>query len=595
MVLPRMLLLPTCLAEIVYGWTTKGYTCIQGYEALCELFPIEEKFRSIKDWLLAASQAGTGDDSQLRLPVVATDEAEEQFQTWCEEVITQRQGSPTASTPTTPAQPALPTGVDPSTSATMAFLAQMQQQSQQNTMMLVQQLGQMQSQNTVQTAAMLNQVQHGLGGAATATAKGAGTVTHSKDGWARIFSLCNVNKKDDLAAWWYLTAGKKKDDIEDFWIQGKRAMEVWAQQEGLVLHKAYEPEPDVLKAWFNADFRPRTDYYSEAHKGLTPYAGMPLSRIEKQRRQTAKKAEEASAHNRTLSEAAQIETEKWEPPSPPADYDTLVKTLTVFTGIVWLLFGYKADLYLKLRRLLKTLMSEDAEQNAQRYFGVRARQIFWLVIVDAKRYCRQALTADQMHAGHPFPESSLHLYDIQVQNAAEINIMEFPEKWKAMPQLALQPHKEPSAGMWPYLAAPTAGAGLPPLWQGQYQGGQQPNQQGWGKQPVDADSQYQGELPPDLIDALRRVSLVDSKAKLLHFIRAAGVEPKDLPKIRGEKTCFNHLMGKCRTKTCINKHFFAPLQFQELEKWTQIMVKGAEKICADGKLPNLKKRKKQTE
>eukprot|EP00985_Skeletonema_marinoi_P025983 scaffold19640_cov250-Skeletonema_marinoi.AAC.1 len=84
-ILPRILLVPTCLAEIVYGWITKGYTCIQGYVELCELFPPEEKFKSIKDWLLAASQEGTGEDSQLRLPVAATDEAEEQFQEWCEE------------------------------------------------------------------------------------------------------------------------------------------------------------------------------------------------------------------------------------------------------------------------------------------------------------------------------------------------------------------------------------------------------------------------------------------------------------------------------------------------------------------------------
>jgi len=42
---------------------------------------------------------------------------------------------------------------------------------------------------------------------------------------------------------------------------------------------------------------------------------------------------------------------------------------------------------------------------------------------------------------------------------------------------------------------------------------------------------------------------------------------------------------------CTNKHFIAPPQFKELAEWSQIMVTGANKICADGKLPNLQKRK----
>ena len=81
-------------------------------------------------------------------------------------------------------------------------------------------------------------------------------------------------------------------------------------------------------------------------------------------------------------------------------------------------------------------------------------------------------------------------------------------------------------------------------------------------QPGEQDSRYQGKLPPEVLDALTRVNLVDNKAKLMHFVKAAGKEPKDLPKIRNEKACFHHLMGNCRALGCTNKHFIAPSPIQ---------------------------------
>ena len=132
----------------------------------------------------------------------------------------------------------------------------------------------------------------------------------------------------------------------------------------------------------------------------------------------------------------------------------MLKTLVAFTGVVWLLFGNKSDLYRKLRQLLTTLMSEDAEANSQKYYGVRARQIFWLVIVDAKMYCKQALTASQFNANNPFPESKLQKYDTLIENAAALELREFPEKWKTDPLLGLERHQEPSPGSWPAASAP---------------------------------------------------------------------------------------------------------------------------------------------
>ena len=101
-------------------------------------------------------------------------------------------------------------------------------------------------------------------------------------------------------------------------------------------------------------------------------------------------------HTRTRAEALQIETEKGEPPSPPADYYTLLHTLVAFTGIVWMLLGEKADLYQKLLGLVDILWLGSIEPDIPKFDGVLSRQIFWMVIVDVKRYCSGALTVQML-------------------------------------------------------------------------------------------------------------------------------------------------------------------------------------------------------
>ena len=571
----RTCIVPRSLVAEAYEWTTKGLDCLKCFEDLCDKFPEEDKFAKEKEWLLAASQGTPNAGSTLSVTISAADQEESQFEKWCQDTLTLKKVLPMAQAPaaqtatasTTPIAPP-PPGVDPNT----AWLINMQQTNQQAMLNFMQQ---QQQQNIRFQAATLQQMQQGGGGGvggvlSSHATPGKGPIK-SWDTYAAIMSLCNVTSMPDLPFWWREVRDARKEEIRDKWHDAQKWILEWALRHGLPIHQSFEPEDDVIWAFITGNFRGSSDHAKNATKQLSPYNGMPVSTDELERRQIKKDARDASARNRSYAEAVHIETEKGGLPSPPGDYDSVLKTIVAFTGIVALLFGESCDLYTKLMGLVTRLKGKEVEQNALRYLGVKSRQIFWLVLVDAKRYCNQAHTAREFKTGARFPESMLHHYYIAIENAAEIEVMGFPEKWKAaapyFPPIQSPASTQVMHQSW-WNVPPGPLGQVPPVYPPSL-----PSQPGGGiQQPevvVSGRSRTNtANSPARVVQACERVNELFPKARFVHFVAAAGKKMTDLPKIRGKPTCYNYLLGQCKKPGCGFEHYeIGQLQASEYEEW----------------------------
>jgi hypothetical protein len=490
-------------------------------------------------------------------------------------------------------------------------------------MIMQQQFVHQHQQTSQQTALLANQIQH-QGMAATGgieqqkshTSKGANS-KRSEEVYAALCSLAGVTHAADLPIWWPATDGKTKADIKHVWKTFKEEIREWATSKGLPIQHGYEPTEDVLWSWMCGELNGSNDYYAAAAEELTPYAGMVVSREELKKRKINKAATEASMHTRTRAEALQIETEKGEPPSPPADYYTLLHTLVAFTGIVWMLLGEKADLYQKLLGLVDILRLGSIEPDIPKFDGVLSRQIFWMVIVDVKRYCSGALTVQMLRSKQPpFPTSGIHNFIPYIREVQRFEVQSFPEKWKKE-----APASNVQASLWqapsyppPHAVNPPAPVGpgtnlmgsgewfqqllmmngLPPMLQ------QQPMQfQGWspGGQTFgngDDNNPNVGKMPPRVTSAIKKVHEKFKRAGLSHLVTAAGKTISDLPTIKGHSPCYSWLMGKCTRNPCTFRHCnISDMSPAGVQEWTDIMEAGAAQILSKNALPQPQRKRKR--
>lgn len=101
--------------------------------------------------------------------------------------------------------------------------------------------------------------------------------------------------------------------------------------------------------------------------------------------------------------------------------------------------------------------------------------------------------------------------------------------------------------------------------------------------------------PPSILFQINRVTATFPTVTHRHIVEAAGKEMKDLPKLDGKTVCFLALLGTCTYPRCSFFHLVdvAKLTPQFLKEWEEIVTQGVEKILADGKLPDLKKKKRK--
>lgn len=299
--LRRAFLFPSSLAEIGVEWIKKGFDVLDCYEDLCAKFPGEDQYADLKEWLLGASQGTASGGSFLSLDLQTADQDDPAFGKWCKEVLQLKKVLPAATSPAVPPQPTAPQqAAAPTTPATtggtasvadpnLALLVQAQVQAQQNFMTMLQQQQQMQlSQNTV----FFNQMQHaamggGVGNPSSSSTSGT-SANRSEDTVAALISLSHKRTMGELSWWWTHVWQAKKGETAQKWKEAKEWILKWAQRNGLPIHKAFEPDEEVLWAWMNGDFQSSKDFSKGATKKLSPYSAMPMftEEIERRRKKT---------------------------------------------------------------------------------------------------------------------------------------------------------------------------------------------------------------------------------------------------------------------------------------------------------------------
>ena len=604
--LPFMKVVPASLAEMVYHWSVKELTCLECYDALCGEFPDKDKFAGEKEWLLGASQGENGTASNLNSNVRGVPDPDDaELIAWTKATLTQKGVLPKdPADPVTPAQrqnPGPPNGVSPELMFLQQqqhqFFAQVQQQQNQMMQLQYQQHAHQVQSSQNNTQLIVNQLQHGSSGGGLGVGLGSAGGEKSSsflrldETLAALCSLCHVQDVKLLPPWYNYVYGKKKSEIPYVRRELKEAVIKWAKAENVTIHKNFSPDDDAMWILMTANLRGTTDYQLEANKGLSPFAARVVTTQEEEQRRKDRHAEFASLQSRTFAEAAYLESKKGELPSPPGDLDSLKKVLGVFTGEVFVALGATADLYQQNLELVRALDDEEVEANSYKYLGQRCREIFWMVLVETKRYCNSAHTVTEFRNGSSFPKCNIRHYLTAVKDAAPITIMGFPEKWSspptgvtpapsAPPAIAPQWNQNPLwAGYPPPMAFPPVAP--PPA------GGVQ-QQQGPTREQLSLENKQ--NLPPRAANAIDRVTKMFSKARLVHLVTAAGKQMHELPKIRGCKSCWNHFLGVCTREPCSFKHFqTALLQPAEYEECLVIMETGANKICSDKALPPLPK------
>ena len=588
--LPKAILAPTSLMEKVYQWIKGGLTTTDCYEILCEHFPDPESFSMLKTWLLAAGQCGTSQEkSQLAITMTPADAQDEIFEDWqlrtltarkVIEGVSQQQQSPGAATPM---------------DQTMAVLFQ---QSQQALLLMQQQIFHAQQQQSQHQSLLFNQLQHSLATTSRGTDQGSSATTTGKRNetlWAKILSLAHVTSIKDLPNWWAMTEGKTKQDIESVWDEAKKDIVKWARRLGYPIHLTFQPTDDMIWDLMTGKFWGSLDYHHVAMRGLTPYAGTEISHTEIRRRKDAKDAEEASKHTRTREEALRIQTEKGELPSPPAEYWSMIQTLIAFTGIVRMVLGENNDLFKQLCKLIEVLYDEERQREKHKYDGVLSRQIFWMVLVETKRYCKNALTPEALRQQHPpFPVTNIQHFLPQISEAQQVSVINFPAKWNvAAPPLppitapwvapAYQPPPISAWGGSPLVTAQAGAYPLHPFLQQQWQG----TSQFGTTTDTDGRNKNAGNLPPGVAAALKKVLDKFPQATHGQVLAAAGKSVGDLPKIKDRVTCYNWLLGKCQRgascRFCHDK--ITEMTGEHVKEWTEIVEQGAAEILKNNALP----------
>ena len=577
--LPGWKLCPAKLVPFLRACVEKDEGLLQCCLAVHTTYPNE--FEEEKKWLRAASLLQSdGKKSQLAVTMSAADVEARAFSDWCQFVLTAYGVADTPSpTSTTPVQQApaasaptpqnAPTQLDP----TIARLFDQQSQLQAGLLLGHQQSMSLAYQMHLQSA-------NGGGGAH----RGSNSkINLSDEKWAEIASLSHIDNAHDLGGWWLDIQGNTKDDCRNFWKKSVDRQSEWARSRNLYYDDQARPDMDMvwdlMQANFHAD---STDYEIVANKGLTPFLVRQMSDAEVEKRDQDKAAITESAATRTHAESLAISKKNSKLPNPPATYTTLKSLLIRHTGLVWDMFTENSPLYTQLMEVINVLSGDDASRNQHQYEGVPARQIFWLVLVETKKYLRQRCSLDEMadRVNPPrLPDAELLYYKVYIKEAQPLPLRNFPPSWMqpapSPPTLPPHPslHLPPQGSVWG--GWPQLPQGENPFLQQQLQ--LQLQQEKDQQQPPPTSR----KLPARVAAAWDKALAVDPKLRLAQICEKGGTRINELPKAPdGKSYCFNYLTGKCRFgKRCSFNHTtMAKLPTKVIDAWTETMERGAEAI-----------------
>ena len=422
--LPRMLALPTCVAEFVIA--KKGGCLphmirkfakdkIDGGESQVPT----QKWLLLCDWCVAASQEK---DGASILQLGATEPAlcqDGKFIEWCEQRIQSTLGEQQREA--------------------MVY----QQGGGGRDLQLVQQITNNMGRSFLAGVQALGGT---IAGAARQGAPGkegaddVGGKLYSENNVAALKGYCGVVNPNEIPTIW--DSFQQTKEMASHRHNIRTQMSKWSKETGKDIDKAPFFTEQTIKDTVSLNFNPgeAVPTFTSAQRGISILTCRPKSAHKIETIKDFEEARRATVHTAQFNE---VRRRQKAPPSPPPDnYFELRLSVNTFCALVWSLFGNECDYYKGLLEVAETLDQQEVHIIRESFTADVCRRITWAILTDGRSFFNTVLVEAQFRGTErlKWPTSLIHKIADDVRFAKAIDRPMYPAEW------AILPHTQTAGG-----------------------------------------------------------------------------------------------------------------------------------------------------
>lgn len=383
-----------------------------------------------------------------------------------------------------------------------------------------------------------------------------------------VLGFCGVTDPMHVPSIWrtyYSSASllTKRGEIQD-------QMTTWATEQGYSINKIIRFD----KPWFTdvvaADFAmgQARATWELMERGFSAQYGLPVTLAYIAKMNAIERAEEETAHTRTLTESLNLA--KTDPRRPPMTLEELKKGVATYAAMVYVHFGKYCDLYKKLVTMRETLESHAVEY-AENCYTPAVIMGYWFEVLDKSRifFFEMLRKSDfDKPQGPTFPVCSLSaLFPIIIAGHGTVNGM-FPTKWSSASSATSSGSTHAAKGGQPTMQLPPTNVAT---------GGHQ-----FPAPPTTGSTQYGAPLAAAMPDNNKPPAFVDKfghchpivRAEFADYHKAFGGKLQltllckhsdiTLDQLLGQHSfkdesgtntmCYSYVLGVCNLKRCTRVH-----------------------------------------
>ena len=357
---------------------------------------------------------------------------------------------------------------------------------------------------------------------------------------AALKGYSGVDSAEQCTVFWPLL--KTSKNVEDARANLMRGMKKWSETTGHEIYNNVFYSEECIKDIMKMKPNPSGPMasLSSGERGVSNLANTPKTVQEIEERLKQEQAARDSAGNTNFKEAlARLSST---PKRPPENYYSLKLNIATTCACLFVLYGVKCDLYVKLLGLLEVLKEESVMNCISAFTPLLCRQYTWAIYMDCRQFFSQRkMPQDFLRPNPKYAKSLLGaIYDnVLWQNPVLRST--FPVKWDDEKKTPTP--TQPTTPKTPTQPTPTSQTTpMPTRPRGGYGGG--------GNDPTNWNHlhpEIKRELGPVLQKFGGRVSVQE-------LMQNAGIWWSDLPVCKewchpvtgANELCWNNVLGVCK-------------------------------------------------
>ena len=248
-----------------------------------------------------------------------------------------------------------------------------------------------------------------------------------------LMEWCNVGEIRLLPKIWGKLPSTSKSSLHRKWI--KEELVAWGVKKSFeVLRSVYIDKntlDDIIALKFSYDENVPT--LKDAEHGLSVLWCIQRNMEEVADAQARDRAAEVTAGTRQLAE--QLSLQASDPRPPPSTMDGFKKMVATFAGLLAVFCSEHCPYYKNVLAIPDELDSEASEQLTQHVKPTTIAQHTWAIMYDGRRFFSQQKREEDARRGTTscFAKSYLHMWLPMISAGMNINLPNFPEKWRYKP------------------------------------------------------------------------------------------------------------------------------------------------------------------